>query len=361
MVSLAQAILQRDATSDEDELDREIERELAELRARRCQLAGTSAAVVSNAAGDGDQTKARPSVATAHARPSTGVDDGNSVADVPGAAVEQSAARPKDDVKHRGFSLAEELLKRPSAESEIAAMDMELEEQMAKLRIQMRGDASGLGAVAPAPDCIAPTPPKATPAVPARPLTLSQALGGAGSAASVGSKQPLATSSRTDLYGTTGPGLAAPIGEAVDDCGPVLPAELLRLQEEAARMEEAFPARGDGEEAAYLAVRRPRADLSPALDLEEERQALPMDDKVADMQEMLEGLDARLQAIQQRKILQIASGPKHEVPSHVSQAIAEMQAQNKHLRERMAAGTSGRLNLDASLFKAGPALRSQHA
>merc|ERR1712093_120274 len=74
---------------------------------------------------------------------------------------------------------------------------------------------------------------------------------------------------------------------------------------------------------------------------------------MSDLKQMLSSLDVRMSAIQQKHEI-LEHTPSDTLKPATNRAIAELQAQNKHLRERFeASGKRGLLELDYSVFGAG--------
>lgn len=132
----------------------------------------------------------------------------------------------------------------------------------------------------------------------------------------------------------------------------VITPELLNLRAEAAQMEEVFPAVS---EKSPDVVERPRNRRIRRAIYEEGREEAPEDREMADMKQMLASLDSRMSAIQEKHALHdvLEHKPTHELTAAASRAIAELKAQNAHLRDRFqATDKRGLLRIEPSVFGA---------
>ncbi|CAE8593828.1 unnamed protein product, partial [Polarella glacialis] len=116
--------------------------------------------------------------------------------------------------------------------------------------------------------------------------------------------------------------------------------ELVQLRNMAARMDEAFPEMEEADAPdgnAEQAVAVPRRSALRNFD-RVERDSAPLDEDWCDMKSALDDIEIRLRVMQSKEVLQIQKPDKDEdqeaPPS--SAFVAEMQAQNKHLRELLA-------------------------
>lgn len=288
-------------------------------------------------------------------------------------------------------------------------MEKELQQQLAELRQQRQGGSSAAAAAekaaaAPGPGAAsgcggaAGTGPaaakagsssKAVPALGARTAsaaTIASAVGVVGAAGPAGSwattagaravemgareaQKALSSSHRPAAEPGAEPA-AGSWGEAAGASGAgalggpaaaAAPAELLELRGEVAVMEEAFPelpAAAAGQEAPARRRRPART-----FDRDAPREAVPLDLGFLEMKSALEELDVRLRAISSRQaILEPVCAPPQEpvaLSAEAARAIAEVRAQNRHLRECMeqaaGRGGAGLLSLDRSLFGAAAA------
>jgi len=115
--------------------------------------------------------------------------------------------------------------------------------------------------------------------------------------------------------------------------------ELQKLKDLAAKMEEAFPEDG-------------AAPMPPSED-PEVAEAEPEDSEVGDFKQLLDQLDLRLRALQSKDALKLPldEAPPPLVPSGVRDVLEDLRAQNRHIREKLAEGRKGRLNLDRELLE----------
>lgn len=169
----------------------------------------------------------------------------------------------------------------------------------------------------------------------------------------------------------TAAGLPAAPSEARSERSPSPPEggtseeaqELQRLKEIALRLEEAFPEPSEGELSSGSSpareVRRRHRMPEPA---PLPADGGPLDEEVVEMKSILEDLDVKLAALSMQQARLMAPPTDRDPDSSASRVINDLQAQNRHLRERLGlAGGSkvkGMLNLDRSLFPGALAARS---
>ncbi|CAE8585145.1 unnamed protein product [Polarella glacialis] len=115
-------------------------------------------------------------------------------------------------------------------------------------------------------------------------------------------------------------------------------------------MEEADAPDGNAEQAVAVPRRSALRNFDRV-----ERDSAPLDEDWCDMKSALDDIEIRLRVMQSKEVLQIQKPDKDEdqeaPPS--SAFVAEMQAQNKHLRELLASERKSHLlNLDRGLFGA---------
>lgn len=127
-------------------------------------------------------------------------------------------------------------------------------------------------------------------------------------------------------------------------------AELSELRSLAARMDEIFP---DADVKEASPAEKPHAwqqRLLPSQEREANRAAAPTDPDTAELLLALEHFDIRLGALQSKEALHLRAVPQPGLSAEAGRAVAELKAQNEHLRACLAAGGKGPLNLDRSLF-----------
>lgn len=308
MPGLADIIL-ASGLNDDDGLDDalqdpELDRQLAELRAKRDVLEARQAA-----GGGGPSTLPAGGGAGASGGGSDGQEggyprtspSGRSEPSAGGAAAigtQRQAAAPS---QRAGRSLADAVAEQ-DVDGELEAMERELEQQLAEFRQQQRGSTAPTEEVSP-------------------------------DSASGGRTVEAATATA-----------AAPA------------TEIQTLMGEVALMEEAFPdAVADGDPSAPAPARR-----RPLPTRVEQSEPSPQEPGLLEMRTVLEDIESRLQSIHSRQVEhapmpQYSSAPV-AVSTEASRAIAEMQAQNKHLRECLqveatkSRGSKGLWNVDRSLF-----------
>lgn len=352
MPGLADLILAEDDLDDVLQ-DNDLAAELAKLRAKRDELEEKQAER------GGDQNEA----------------SGNTMSDV-GARAErlQVSATPTavaGTPQQRARSLADAILSGGAADvdSELQAMDQELEQQLAEFRAQQRiatAEVEAAGGAQKQAAGTARTPKKGDAA-----SDEGQKLGGypgGGSAAPTQIGAAIASAVKATEVSGVGSSLAAtsglPAGSDDEDFDlkedqEVAP-EIQELRGEAAMMEEAFPDLADG--AVSQPAPQPRRWRPRALERDVPREDAPLEPGVLEMKSALDDLDAKLQAIQSRQvdITSSAAAAKVTEPSaEATKAINEMRAQNEHLRKCMEdakkRGGKGRLNFDRNLFGASQA------
>lgn len=175
----------------------------------------------------------------------------------------------------------------------------------------------------------------------------------AGVSASASSQTPRVDA---DVHGAGGGTEGVSVIKATD-------AELIALQVQAARMDDAFPEIDPDPDSSDVQTRRSYRQLrtyerSSARDAPTE--------EMEDMRSALDDLDIRLRAMQQREVMQDRTA-KEEMPSlpessEGNAALASIRAQSEHLRARLhGAEPKGLLNLDRSFFAADGAVTSSHA
>lgn len=130
--------------------------------------------------------------------------------------------------------------------------------------------------------------------------------------------------------------------------------ELLHLRTEAAKMEENFP---EVREVSHAAEQKPRDRRVRRVvnSYNGSREEVVESKEMTDMKQMLASLDVRMTAIQQKHSLHDGSDykPASALPAAATRAIAELQAQNSHLRDRFSASDKrGLLQIDPSVFGA---------
>lgn len=136
------------------------------------------------------------------------------------------------------------------------------------------------------------------------------------------------------------------------------PPELINLRTQAAQLEEVFPESGDA--TSKIEEKRPmRRIRAGAAEREKNRSEAPADPEMLSLRNALENLDLKLRAVQKHSALQ---DPLQRQPvegaSAGARVIAELQAQNAHLRERFQVnGKEKLLHLDKSLFGADVAVQ----
>merc|ERR1712232_484910 len=130
--------------------------------------------------------------------------------------------------------------------------------------------------------------------------------------------------------------------------------ELLALQVQAQRMDEAFPELDvdpDGSNA------QPKRRYSQLRTYERNSARDAPDEEMEDMRSSLDELDIRLRAMQQREVMQHRTNKEALTPitasSEGNAALAQIRAQNQHLRNKLQ-GTQpkGLLHLDRAYFSA---------
>lgn len=149
--------------------------------------------------------------------------------------------------------------------------------------------------------------------------------------------------------------LAAVPAEAAEEAGnDIATPELLHLRTEAAKMEENFP---EVREVSQAAEQKPRDRRVRRVvnSYDGAREEVVESKEMTDMKQMLASLDVRMTAIQQKHSLHDGSDykPASTLPAAATRAIAELQAQNSHLRDRFSASDKrGLLQIDPSVFGA---------
>lgn len=129
-------------------------------------------------------------------------------------------------------------------------------------------------------------------------------------------------------------------------------AELLAMKDHAAKLEQAFPEPAAEDPPERIRPRLQLQEPSRGLLRETDLGSVPVETEVGELFGALEQLDMRLRAIQNREeLLEVPQRPTPDEKPETKRAIAELQAQNAHLRERFgAAGDKGVLKLDRGLF-----------
>jgi hypothetical protein len=203
-------------------------------------------------------------------------------------------------------------------DAEFQKMEQELQQQLAKYKEQCQAEPVTVAPVAPADASTA-----------SRPSSKASARGKEqASASSVGA------------------------GEPDDQAEQAMTPELLNLRAEAAKLEEVFPdAAEDASKAAAPVTRNRRVRRGGYNAVREE---VPDDPEMLELKQTLSGLDLRMNAIKEMHALHDRdSNTTTTVPPAAARAIAELQAQNSHLRERFKTmNKRGVLQLNASLFGA---------
>jgi len=240
------------------------------------------------------------------------------------------AAPPRDKV-----SLADKIL--PSSDGvddldrEFQVMEKELQQQLLKYKEQCQ-DSDRVAVVQ--------APPAAT---------------AQDSSTTAGSSRPSSKSSAHKEQ-------ALPSAAEVEDPGSEeITPELLNLRAEAAQMQEVFP---DPEAASHEAPARSRHRRVGRTGYERSSDPAPDDFEIADLKQQLSGLDLRMGAIQQMHAMHDvrAAAEQAALPPAAARAVAELQAQNAHLRERFQASNKrGLLRLDGSFFGASAEKPPSHA
>jgi hypothetical protein len=232
-------------------------------------------------------------------------------------------------------SLADKILSRSDGvdnmDREFEAMEQELQNQLLRYKEQCQG--SDLAA----------------------PVEAAVVNHGQDASTTAGSTSwPSRPSSKASASGKDQP-LDQPLASRANDDEPaseMITPELVGLRAEAAQLEEVFPD-ADGANDTVAADKPIRHRRVRRAGYPSEREAAPQDREIADMKEMLAGLDVRMSAIQQRHALHdpFEHAAAAGLNSAAAKAITEMRAQNNHLRERFeATGKRGLLRLDPSLF-----------
>eukprot|EP00448_Togula_jolla_P004848 CAMPEP_0170602182 /NCGR_PEP_ID=MMETSP0224-20130122/18255_1 /TAXON_ID=285029 /ORGANISM="Togula jolla, Strain CCCM 725" /LENGTH=327 /DNA_ID=CAMNT_0010927005 /DNA_START=52 /DNA_END=1031 /DNA_ORIENTATION=+ len=313
--SLADELLSREVDRELEAMDQELQQQLAEFR-RQHQAGGAggqrSPEDLSARAGDSArERKAADSVREPRAVAA-------------GEASLGSAAAP---ARH---SVSDDMLSRAAAmtgqvDQELQAMEEELQEQLSKLSRQREGSQA---------EKTRPTDEKADVAAPGATAT----------------KQADVSDGNFEQE--------ALIVEAKQ--AEVDVPELAALRAEAGMMNEAFPepSPSDGVEGPVASTRRPARWWSERatdrqVQAERERDAVPADEEALELKGMLEGLELRLRSLQQQEAaLDIPDTSRSAgLVGNAKRSVEELQAQNKHLRERLqASGSSNLLNLDKALF-----------
>lgn len=247
-------------------------------------------------------------------------------------------------------SLAEKILDAPGGvddvDREFQAMEQELEEQLLKYREQCQGAESPAAArapVVPAQDASTTVGSGWTTSFPSRPSSKASGHGkehsaaaGAGMTETGGSQHSAASNSG---MAETGGALETP--------------ELVNLREQAVQMDEAFPEPKVVSTQEAPTRLRQRQGLRAGYD--GSREPAPEDLAMANLKEQLSSLDCRMGAIQQKNAMHddLNHATKHELPAAAARAVAELKAQNAHLRERFqSTDRRGLLRLDGSMFGA---------
>eukprot|EP00928_Gymnodinium_smaydae_P038576 TRINITY_DN26587_c0_g1_i1.p1 TRINITY_DN26587_c0_g1~~TRINITY_DN26587_c0_g1_i1.p1 ORF type:complete len:371 (+),score=115.80 TRINITY_DN26587_c0_g1_i1:115-1227(+) len=348
--SLADIVLaapRADVEAEEAELQRQID----EIRAQRLSSSSRAGTPVTGVAAANSSS----CVGAAPACASTPADES--------AAAATASPKPR--------SLADEILARAAnrdVEREMAAMDEELQQQLASLRKQ--GGAAGstdasasASAAAPAAPAAATTAEAPAPADAGNGAGRSSRLDSTAGWTTTASRGALAAASRaaaSEAAVTSSPD-ASPASEEV-------PAELSKLLREAAELDQAFPDDGDG---SALAGEAPTAAERRRRRLEERSRLIPRQrggggyggaagdaaeeaTEVTALKGALVDLDVKLRALQQRQSLQpeLARPALAESASSGAAMLAAIRVQNEHLRARLSTPESRRgvFNLDRSLF-----------
>merc|ERR1712217_237088 len=131
-------------------------------------------------------------------------------------------------------------------------------------------------------------------------------------------------------------------------------AELIALQVQAQRMDDAFPEPDvdpDGSDA------QPKRRYPQLRTYERNSAKDAPNEEMEDMRSALDELDIRLRAMQQREVMQDRTTKEPLTPitasSEGNAALAHIRAQNQYLRTRLQGGQpKGLLNLDRSFFTA---------
>mmetsp|Transcript_76013 Transcript_76013/g.211184 ORF Transcript_76013/g.211184 Transcript_76013/m.211184 type:complete len:401 (-) Transcript_76013:31-1233(-) len=261
-------------------------------------------------------------------------------------------------------SLADEILQRSAVgdvDSELQSMEKELQQKLSEYRQQREGSANPA-----APSDVAARHSRSS--ADAR-VAQPKAVADARVPASRGSIDARPAAEKVD----------APAGATDSDGfggfgqdGATSAPELAKLQEEAAQMDAVFPeaaeslsenagenpVEGSANTLAYLERRRQLLAKRSALERPGRKAAAPLDEGVLDLRSALDGLDARLNALQEQKALHAHLQPlaaPDDSSSAAARAIREIRAQNDHLRERLGVNEGqGILGLDRSLFGAAP-------
>jgi len=309
MASLADRVL--GFNDDEDELeDPDLARQLAELQARRAARGGGTAPLAVPVPEEPEEP-----LAAVDAEP----------------AAASAAPKPK--------SLADQILA-GSGGDELEAMEQELEAQLSQYRKQRDTPAGSRGKEI-KEDLAAES---AAPAADAKGRAEAQRKPGA-------AKPPPApvppAQGEADTTAPADEAAAAPVTE--ED------AALAALRQEAASMDVAFPGRDDpaAVEAAKAAPKaKPKREGTWKSSRDSDRKEAPVPDDVLELQSLLNDVDTRLQGIQDRHAM---TERQATLGDHASaegtRAITALQAQNAHLRDRLAdPKTKGLLALDRSVF-----------
>lgn len=333
MTSLADRVLGDRTADDDDDLDLEdpeLARQLAELQARRAARGGGS----------------EPLVTVPDARPDPS-------AEAPAAVV---SATPKSK------SLADQILEGAGGGSdELEAMEQELEAQLSQYRKQRDTPAGSRGREVQgdlAAEAAAPA--EAAPQSDAKGGSDTQALQRRLAASKKGqsSASPASTGQLNGGDSATDPGGDLAVdsnGQVAAASGGEKDAALAALRQEAASMDAAFPSQDDPAaiQAAKAAPKpKARREANWRSSREKDRKEAPMPDDILELQSLLNDVDVRLQGISDRQDLNERQAMRGEHASvEGARAIAELQKQNAHLRDRLAdPKKGGLLELDRSVF-----------
>lgn len=240
-------------------------------------------------------------------------------------ALESARTAPK--------SLADHINSADDVEREFEAMEQELQEQLVKYKEQCK-EAEAVRS-------------------PIAEKVLSTTVRSLPDASMTARSATFPSNSSCKLATATDEQQSACPSEAKEMAGEIITPELLELREEAAKMEEAFPAAIEAEESQAPTrkhrLRRMRDNT---------RAEISEDPEIIDLTRLLGSLDTRLGSIQQKHslfdVVERDSGYASNVTSSTaSKVISDMRAQNAHLRERFQASSKrGLLGLDASVFGA---------
>lgn len=315
MASLADLVLD---SNDLDELDKiedeDLAREIQELNALR----------------EAVNPGSRPSTGATGA-PAAAANSHTSNVAVPRKA---AAARQRE-----GLSLADKILDAPDGvddvDREFQSMEEELQQQLLKYKEQCE-------------DSERKAAPQAPPAGPAQDASTT-----AGS-----TSWPSRPSSKSSAHGSKEAALPNAAGTEDAAGGEAITPELLNLRVDAERMEEAFPEPENlsHETPSQEAPTRSRRRRGGRAGYERSHDPAPEAHEIVDLKQQLSSLDIRMTAIQQKHAMHddiLNGASKPELPPAAARAVAELKAQNAHLRERFqAADKRGLLRLDGSLFGA---------